>query len=187
MSEFRRKFLNRKSIRLKEYDYSQSGAYFITVCTNNRELILNASEVINMLVSYWKKLPEKFTNLTIDEFVVMPNHIHGIFLLTEIEEYGQNNISVGADPCVCPNNMGEYMDSPLRKIGNIVQWYKTMTTNQYIKCVKNSGWKPFEKKLWQRNYYEHIIRNEEDLHKTKEYILNNPIQWNLDKNNPLNW
>ncbi|MGB9853103.1 MAG: transposase, partial [Candidatus Kapaibacteriota bacterium] len=69
--------------------------------------------------------------------------------------------------------------SPLHKI---VQWFKTMTTNEYIRNVKNNGWEPFDKKLWQRNYYEHIIRNEKELNKIREYIINNPLNWTSDEN-----
>jgi hypothetical protein len=118
----------------------------------------------------------------------MPNHFHGIIII------------VGADLRVCPENadlrvcpdinnndnyrgehigQGEHIGSPLHKI---VQWFKTMTTNDYIKNVRTYNWKPFNKKLWQRNYYEHIIRNEIELDKIREYILNNPMNWEIDEN-----
>ena len=74
---------------------------------------------------------------------------------------------------------GEHIGSPLHKI---VQWFKTMTTNDYINHVKNNNWKPFNKKLWQRNYYEHIIRNEIELNKIRQYIINNPLNWEKDDN-----
>jgi REP element-mobilizing transposase RayT len=95
-------------------------------------------------------------------------------------------IITGADLCVCPdinnddnyNSRCEHTGSPLYKI---VQWFKTMTTNDYIRNVKTNNWKPFNKKLWQRNYYEHIIRNEIELNKIRKYILNNPLNWEKDK------
>ncbi len=103
----------------------------------------------------------------------MPNHIHGIIQITQI---------VGADLRVCPNNnQGEHIGSPLHKM---VQWFKTMTTNEYIRNVKNNNWPPFNSKLWQRNYYEHIIRNERELNKIREYIIHNPLKWELDFENP---
>ena len=165
---------HRRSIRLKHYDYSQKGAYFITICTRNREIIFDHNSIKNMIKKWWEKLPNKFHNVEIDEFIVMPNHIHGIIFIVGV-------VVVGADPCVCPNEkLGEHTGSPLHKI---VQWFKTMTTNEYINNVKMFGWKSFDGKLWQRNYYEHIIRNEKELDVVRKYIINNPLQWDFDKNN----
>ena len=101
---------------------------------------------------------------------------------------------VGADLRVCPTQ-GTHAGAPLHVSGNqgthagvplpkIVQWFKTMTTNEYIRGVKEMRWAPFSKRLWQRNYYEHIIRDEESLNHIREYILTNPIRWHLDKENP---
>ncbi|MCK5595348.1 transposase, partial [bacterium] len=122
---------------------------------------------------------------------IMPNHIHGII-----------NIAVGAIPCNRPipyrpikNNKnhtikGENTVSPLRKISNrynglgqYVSWFKRMTTNKYIHHVKINGWESFNKRLWQRNYYDHIIRNEKSLQEIREYIINNPATWADDENN----
>jgi REP element-mobilizing transposase RayT len=174
----------RRSIRLKGYDYSNSGAYYITICINDREILLNENNIKEMIYSFWYKLPEKFNNVSINEFVVMPNHIHGIIFLNDPNK----NMSVGADPCVCQQKekLGERVGSPLPTIGRVIQWFKTMTTNEYIKGIKNKGWKPFIKRFWQRNYYEHIIRNEEELNQIREYIINNPLKWDLDKENPQN-
>jgi putative transposase len=123
-----------------------------------------------------------------DEYSIMPNHFHAII------------INVGVDLRVCPDpdslqsgaspqlgepvnsNRGEHIGSPLPKV---VQWFKTMTTNEYIRGVKQSDWEPFPKKLWQRNYFEHIIRNEDDLNCIRQYIRDNPMQWALDRENPL--
>jgi len=81
---------------------------------------------------------------------------------------------------------GENMVSPLQPdVGRFVSWFKRMTTNEYIQNVKNNGWQPFDKKLWQRNYYEHIIRNENELNRVREYIINNPLKWSLDLENPV--
>ncbi len=99
---------------------------------------------------------------------------------------------VGADLRVCPiklNNtneqIGKNMNASHPSIPTIVQWFKTMTTNEYIRRVKNDGWKPFNGKLWQRNYYEHIIRKNENLNEIREYINNNPLKWELDDDNPI--
>ena len=95
---------------------------------------------------------------------------------------------VGADLCVCPDDCrhgrtaGEHTGSPLHRV---IQWFKTMTTNEYICGVKQHGWTPFPGKLWQRNYYEHIVRNENEMARIREYIMNNPAQWAADKENPF--
>ena len=103
---------------------------------------------------------------------------------------------VGAGLCACPEYgteqdlsrvQSEHAGSPVRdNIPQIIQWFKTMTTNEYIRNVKQNNWQPFDKKLWQRNYYDHIIRDEKSLDKIREYIRNNPPQWELDRNNPEN-
>ena len=104
----------------------------------------------------------------------MPNHIHLIII----------NEHVGADPCVCPKpemdipKKGEHIGSPLNQI---VQWFKTMTTNEYIKNIHLNDWKTFNGKLWQRNYYEHIIRNEHELRAYRKYIKDNPSRWEEDE------
>jgi REP element-mobilizing transposase RayT len=116
----------------------------------------------------------------LDKFVVLPDHVHGILVITE---------PVGADLRVCPNDgespcapaSGAHTGAPLPEI---IQWFKTMTTNEYIHGVKTSGWPSFRGRLRQRNYYEHIIRNEDELNRVCKYIANNPAQWNLDRENP---
>ena len=164
MAKFDPKIHHRRSIRLKDYDYSQSGAYFITICTHNREPLFESEYVQDMLKAFWEKLPAKFSIVQLDEFVVMPNHVHGIIMIT-----------VGATLCGCPN------------LGDIIEWYKTMTTNAYINGVKNNRWGPFNERFWQRNYYEHVIRDEDDLNRIRQYIIDNPTKWDEDEDNPKNW
>ena len=147
---------HRKSIRLKGYDYSQEGLYFVTICINKRLCLfgdvvderMKMNGAGNMIQSWWNKLSEKYQNIKLDEFIIMPNHMHGII-----------NI-VGADLCVCPKGQmfhtprGEHIGLPLRNIiplSRMIQWFKTMSTNEYIRNVKQNGWSPFFKKLWQRN------------------------------------
>jgi REP element-mobilizing transposase RayT len=194
------KFHNRHSIRLKLFDYSQPRYYFITICVQNRSnlfgnIINNNIEINNagkMVQTWWLKFPSKFSNIILDEFIVMPNHIHGIIQLIN------NDSLVGADPRVCPKytprvcpkiDNGQIRDGQIRgfaptgTIPQIVQWYKTMTTNEYIRNVKQNDWTPFPGRLWQRNYYEHIIRNHLALNNIRKYIINNPMNWKNDKNN----
>jgi len=133
----------------------------------NDEMILN--DAGEMVEKWWLKLTGKFKDIELDQFVSLPNHFHGIILI------------VGADLSVCPeDSKGEHTGSPLHEM---IQWFKTMTTNEYIRGVKQLGWIPFDRKLWQRNYYEHIIRNEKELHRIREYIQNNQLKWALDREN----
>ena len=177
---------HRQSIRLKEYDYSQVGAYFVTICTHNRELLLDDIEIGAMVQKWWDVLPEKFSDIRTDQFVIMPNHIHSIIFI----------VSVGADRRVCPSHGQSHWIAPTTSaehrgsqqteptLGRIVQWFKTMTTNDYIKAVRMNNVEPFPGKLWQHNYYEHIIRNETELNSIRQYIIDNPGKWEEDEDNP---
>jgi REP element-mobilizing transposase RayT len=171
MTRFNPEIHHRQSIRLKGYDYSQPGAYFITICTNNRELLFESESVQNLLETFWKKLPAKFPIVQLDEFVVMPNHIHGVMIII-----GQpHGVEKGRPHGVAPT------------LGDVVDWYKTMTTNAYMNGIKNNQWTPFNERFWQRNYYEHIIRDEDNLNRIRQYIIDNPMKWDEDENNPKNW
>lgn len=162
---------HRRSIRLKGYDYTKEGVYFLTICAQNREQVFrdirNGVAILNpageMIEKWWNELENKFENIELDEHVIMPNHLHGIIV-----------------------NVGPKRNFPedLRKMA---QWFKTMTTNEYIRNVKQNNWPPFDTRLWQRNYYERIIRNQEELQQTREYIKNNPLQWDFDDENPMNF
>ncbi len=109
----------------------------------------------------------------------MPNHVHGIIVI-------RDDI-VGADPRVRPE--GAHPSASLRAgsgapLPRIVQWFKTMTTNSYIRGVQAQRWTPFGGRLWQRNYYEHIVRDEAELERIRDYIVNNPVNWKKDPDNP---
>lgn len=179
---------HRRSIRLKGYDYTQAGLYFITICCQDRicrfGTVENGKMILNdagrMVEKWYNELENKFPDIRCHEMVAMPNHFHCII---------QNIGTVGADLRVCPvTNIantnpieGEHVGSPLHRV---VQWFKTMTTNEYIRGVKNLGWQTFDGKLWQRNYYEHIIRNEQSYDNISRYIVDNPLNWGNDKFNP---
>ena len=179
---------HRKSIRLKGYDYSQAGLYFITICCQNRaclfgeivggEMALNDAGM--MIEKWYYELENKFSDIKCREMVMMPNHFHCIVQKIETVE------TVGADLRVCPNDkscgtiLGEHEGSPLHWV---VQWFKTMTTNEYIRNVKQNNWRTFDKKLWQRNYWEHIIRNENEYQRIAQYIIDNPKKWDMDRLN----
>ena len=264
----------RRSIRMRGYDYASEGLYFVTMCVQNRECLFgeikNDEMVLNnagrMVEKWYRKTQDKFPDIVCHEMIIMPNHFHCIW-----ENVGLHGASaVGADPCVRPNprvrppkqndkpststnnvnddcgglndtnlgtpnnnidkygrdegghmgphiqtnninlgtpndnidnyngDEGGHMGPPLRgndilddsdlventtgsPLSTVVQWFKTMSTNEYIRGVKQLGWPPFDRKLWQRNYYEHIIRDDASLQTIAYYIINNPSQWQNDK------
>ncbi len=169
---------HRRSIRLKGYDYSQPGLYFITICvqdmnrifgrvSNNGQMILN--DAGKMIEIEWLNLKKRFPNIELHQYVVMPNHFHAILEIIEA--------TLVATPLEVTTN-----DAPTDKnIGDIIGAFKSITTVEYIRGVKSLGWQPFNKKLWQRDYYEHIIRNELSYHRISTYIQNNPSKWLTDK------
>ena len=161
----------RRSIRLQDYNYSQNGVYFVTICAQNRACLFgqiidekmklnNAGEMIH---EEWSQLSERFNFIQLDHYVIMPNHFHGIFFIKTREN------------CVTKNS----------NIGVIIGAFKSITTHKYINGVKKNHWPVFNGKLWQRNYYEQVLRDEESLYRAREYIINNPINWKSDKMNPL--
>ncbi len=230
----------RRSIRLKGYDYAQSGLYFIPICCQNRVCIFGHIENGIMIKNHagqiahnhWKNTIEIRNNIELHEFVVMPNHIHGIFEIVRTTPIIETNhvrttpdvdpnitIPVGATlvvdqnitnpvmatPTVNPNKtnpVGATLvvdpyknDSPTvdqnnidkgqpqgiapteKTVGQIVGAFKSITSVEYIRGVKNSNWQTIDKKLWQRNYHEHIIRNEQSYIHISNYIANNPVHW----------
>jgi putative transposase len=172
---------HRRSIRLKDYDYSQSGAYFVTVVTQARISLfgnvndgqLELNDAGQMVQTCWREISEHYPGVETDVFIVMPNHVHGIIFL------------VGAGPCACPSEVGQPRGvAPTLSLPDIVQRFKSLTTKRYTEGVRKLQWSSFPARLWQRNYYEHVIRDEESLNRIREYILNNPAQWAFDRENP---
>jgi REP element-mobilizing transposase RayT len=168
MNKYNPDIHHRRSIRLRGYDYSQEGLYFVTLCTQNHECLfgeiadgeMRLNEIGKMIEKWCAELSHKFQDIILDAHIIMPNHFHAIIVNTGTPA------AVGADLRVCPDmrcpdmrcpdTWGEHAGSPLHAV---VQWFKTMTTNEYIRGVKTLGWQPFNKRVWQRNYYEHIIRD----------------------------
>jgi len=151
---------NRKNIRLKNYDYRKNGFYFVTICIQNRDHLLGEISDTGhyiydsgvMVQSVWNNLSQYYSGVKAHDFVVMPNHIHGII---------------------------ELENSDL-DLSEIIRRFKTFTTHQYIKGVHDKNWQLFYKRLWQRNYHEHIIRDDKSLKQLQQYILNNPLLWRED-------
>jgi REP element-mobilizing transposase RayT len=216
---------HRRSIRLKGYDYSRCGAYFITLCTQERLClfgdIVDGVMVFNdagrMIYRTFEEMPTKYPGIQIDMFVVMPNHLHGVIII-------ENEICVGAAPRGRPlslsnkpnscltedidkgqmvNNRKQYERQPRQgqpregqprgvaptedgrmSLSDIVHRFKSFTTHLYSNGVKEHKWAPFPGRLWQRNYYERIIRGENEFSKIREYIETNPYAWDEDEDNP---
>ena len=180
-------FPNRRSTRLQEYDYSSPGAYFVTLSVqgnlamfggiNDGCMILNAAGA--MIEREWLNLPERFTLLELDEFIVMPDHFHGILCLLSSESHVIND-----------EKPGEHEVRPYGtangSIGRIIQAFKSKATILYGKGVKEDGWTPYNHKLWQRGYYEHVLRNQHDLEDTREYINLNPRRYKHAEHSNLN-
>lgn len=150
----------RISLRLQGYDYSQSGAYFVTICTQGRRPLFGSvgdarvrlAPPGEMVTAAWTQLPDRFASVTLDRFVVMPDHLHGILILDDA-----------------------YVSRP--SVSTIVGAFKSLTTHRYGRGVHSSGWTPYSHRLWQRGYYEHIVRNELSLRRIREYIETNLIRW----------
>ena len=166
---------HRRSRRLKGYDYSQAGAYFISVCTRNRECLLGEiadgemrlNDAGRMVAEEWMKSAEIRNEIELDAFAVMPNHVHGIIVI--------------ANDCrgVWPYAPTGTLRSPSRTIGALVRAFKSACTIR-INDMRNARGTP----VWQRNYYEHVIRDEDDLNRIRQYICDNPARWAEDENNP---
>ena len=203
--------LRRRSIRLKAFDYTRAGLYFVTICIQDRARLLGQvmgdemclSDAGRMVQAVWDELPDVYPGVAVDEFVVMPNHVHGIIELVERDsdaeqiapgrgdrgrpqgaaptgESGLSSPSVGAGPCACPGTA----DQTILSLPDVVHRFKSLTTKRYADGVRQSGWTPFNGRLWQRNYYEHIVRNDVSLERLRSYILANPSQWPFDEENP---
>ncbi len=199
---------SRKRNRLKGFNYSSPGHYFITICVNeNKELFWDENGELNaagcMIYKWLLKLEDKF-NLYIDCWTIMPNHIHAVIVLKNNKTCNnfknKTDFPVGADLRVCPNylcassnnqsvvpNVLTYKNIKTEySLSDVIAWFKTMTTNEYIKGVKENGWIRFNKTLWQRSFYDHIIRNDRALDNIREYISTNPDKWISDAENTRN-
>jgi len=171
-------FHYRRSIRLKGYDYSQKGAYFVTICTKSRELYFEKYRGLQEIVrQQWEELPQRFPDLTSDEFIIMPNHIHGIIIVGAGLAPARSHRATAR---VAPTFS---VDRPAPTVGEIVGTFKSLCIHDWLTYIKEKKIDAVGK-FWQRNYYEHIIRNEDELNKVRGYIQTNPLRWHLDKENP---
>ncbi len=162
---------HRISIRLKDYDYSQAGAYFVTICTRNRQSMLGEivddemflNEYGQVVAECWDWLARQYKYVELAERIVMPNHTHSIVVISVKED----------------SRRGGSRTAPTKSLGRLVGAFKTVSTKRINQMRHTPG-----ATVWQRNYYEHVIRNEDELNNLRRYILDNPVQWNMDEDNP---
>jgi len=201
-----------KTMRLKGWDYSSSGYYFVTICTKDHinyfgDIVKEKMEINNIgkvVEQFWKEIPTHFLYIDLDEFVVMPNHIHGILI---IDEDKRKNLSSCVTcyattdracyvpefrrdvACYATTDISEKNDTSKRMskispksgvLSSIIRSYKGACSKEINKMVKGDSFS------WQNRFYEHIIRNEKSLDKIRQYITNNILQWNLDTENEIN-
>lgn len=189
---------HRRSIRLKGYDYASAGAYFVTICTHQRQCLfgeivdgeLQLSEFGQIVSDEWIRSRSIRHEIDFDAWVIMPNHIHGIVLIqpSDVPQdlVGANGRLPLHDRAFHPTNQN-HIAPPMkpRSLSSFIAGFKSVTTKQ-INIRRNAAGTP----VWQRNYYEHIIRNEESLQHLRQYIHNNPLSWQEDQlhpDNPSKW
>ncbi len=226
---------HRQSMRLKGYDYSLPGYYYVTICTQDRikrfgdvlddVMVLDiAGEMVDV---EWNRILERYDHVILDDYQIMPNHMHGILQIRSLEN-GKNKsfgngtvgtsfmgvlnddvqtdendrndddttIKTGHDDGVeTIENTFKMVDpacerTPIKDVptlGFIIGAFKSITTTNYAKNVRQDGWPAFEKRLWQLRFHDHIIRNDDELNRIRQYIADNPLNWAKDENNPENF
>ncbi len=166
----------------KGYDYSQAGAYFVTICIHSRQCLFGDAADGRMALNQagwlvqqtWEQLPGRFPSVALDTFVVMPNHIHGVIAIS--------GCPVGAGLALPGEPTGAAVQgtaSSTPTLGDVIRAFKSVSAIQVNRLLSRSG-----QPLWQRNYYEHIIREEDDLGRIRQYILDNPVKWPEDTEHP---
>lgn len=192
---------NRKPLRLKDYDYSQDGCYFVTICTKDRinyfgEIIdgkMELNDYGKIAEKLWKGISNQFSNIILDEFVIMPNHIHGIIMI--INDFAGNPSKEKSLKAInaksntnndFPKNIPKMYSLQKTEhrskmlLSKIIQAYKKTVSIRINNVNKKSGIKI---NIWHKSFYDHIIRNGNDLQNTQAYIFYNPVKWEFDKEN----
>ncbi len=172
----------RKSTRLKGFDYSSANMYFVTLCTKNKihlfGEITNEEMKLNwkgkIIYECWENLPNHYSNITLDKFVIMPNHFHGLISIID-----NSRGEVTSPDIEHSHKTGrETLPLPIPFLSKIIAYFKYLTTKRINKKLNTPG-----SKIWQRSFYDHIIRNDEDYYNTQSYIELNPIKWEWDSEN----
>lgn len=211
MNKQKQSFKNEKQYRLPGWNYSKAGYYFITICTQNRQCLLvgtdpgvrswDSKENINcfelntigkMVRNWWVKIPKKFPNIILNQYVIMPDHLHGILIIKNGEREliidNKTERTHGSVPTENADTNGSVFtekNKPVGLVGEAIRWFKTMSTNEYIRNIKTNNWPRFEKRIWQTRFYDRILRNEKEYWAIKKYIIDNPINWNRDRANKI--
>jgi REP element-mobilizing transposase RayT len=176
----------KSSPRKRDFDYSQPGAYFITICTQNKmhlfgeiveeEMILNP--IGKIILGCWYDLLKYYSNLELDQFIIMPNHVHGIIVIKApvgtglaLSKYAEKESTKPDSPRAVPTN---------QTLSNIVGRFKSVSTIQVNKFRSTPG-----TPIWQRSFFDRILRNENEWNRVRKYILQNPLNWNSDSENPF--
>jgi putative transposase len=176
---------HRRSIRLKEYDYTTTGYYYITICSHDHQCLFgevkNGKMTLNhtgqIVETEWNKTPDIRSNISLDEFVIMPNHLRAIVIIDNTVGAHRNVPLLSKSP-----TFEQFGKSTPNSIPTIVKLFNSTVTKQ-INILRNTPAQP----VWQRNYFERVIRNDKKLFNIRQYIINNPLKWELDNDNPINW
>jgi putative transposase len=190
---------HRRSIRLKGYDYTSEGAYYVTIVVQTRQCLfgeivdreMNLNEYGRIIQKWWNEIPIHFPNVKVGAFITMPNHVHGILFIIndrrgEVlspQNPPQNDLNQNynvINPNLTKTQGGETPTQRKPSLGQIIAYFKYQSTKE-INAIDRMG---VISKLWQRNYYEHVIRNERELQQKTDYILDNPSRWDEDQEYP---
>jgi putative transposase len=161
---------HRRSIRMGGHDYARGGTYFVTICVAGRAMLLGEvtdgsmcpSDAGRMVETTWHETIAQCASMRSDAFQLMPNHVHGLVVVTGVDG-----------------------PAPSTSLPHFVSRFKSVTTLRYCEGVRARRWLPFRRRLWQRNYYEHLVRNDLSRDQIIQYIAANPSRWPLDPENPL--
>ena len=187
---------HRRSIRLEGYDYSNAGAYFVTIVAWRREMLfgdivdgeINLNRNGYIVRDDWFDLPNHYRHVELGAFVIMPNHVHGIIVLIDDGRGGSSitggtispdDLTVGADPMPINQTRPYVKSKPRHGLSEIVRAFKSFSSRRINRLRRTDGIP-----VWQRNYYEHIIRSDREWENIHRYIEANPSMWNDDEENP---
>jgi len=174
---------HRRSIRLKGYDYTRAGAYFVTICTKDRAClfgdvadgVMRLNQMGHIVRQCWLAIPDHVPHVLLDEFVVMPNHVHGILVMMPTHDVGATH----ASPLQNDDTPARPRGPQPRSVASIVGSFKSAAAKRINEHHGTPG-----APIWQRNYYEHIIRDDESLNSIRNYIADNPLRWQIDAEHP---
>jgi putative transposase len=178
---------HRRSIRLKGYDYTQPGAYYVTLCTKRKQCLfgdvvkgeMRLNSLGHIAFTCWQAIPNHFPHVELDAFVIIPNHLHGILVITDTLVRARHCRAPTIE--LCDISTTEQFGRPVRgSIPTVIRTYKAAVTIRINRICNTKG----TSLIWQRDLYEHINRDEESLHTIRQYIVENPWRWTDDPENP---